>query len=217
MSFRIFRDIEPGEFFTVGVDTSAGGIDYCAAQFFSTDKLDVPLVYHSKALATEMTPVLLQALERVYDITKVAPVVAYERNNGGVFELERLSSLNKDNKFRIYENRPFGNINNDMPKTIGWNTSSATRPKMLADIKEAIDHKLIKVYDKFTIEEMFSFVIVQTSSSWKAQAERGAHDDLIMSLCIAYQLYQTEHKPDTKVNKRIVSSNTNLRKKWSIG
>jgi hypothetical protein len=63
---------------------------------------------------------------------------------------------------------------------------------MLSMLKEAIDNNLITIYDKPTISEMFSFIISQTSSSWKAQAEQGAHDDLIMALAIAWQLYQTE-------------------------
>jgi hypothetical protein len=42
---------------------------------------------------------------------------------------------------------------------------------------------------------MFSFIVNQTSSSWKAQAESGAHDDLIMALAIAWQLYQSESPP----------------------
>jgi hypothetical protein len=66
---------------------------------------------------------------------------------------------------------------------------------MLSMLKEAIDNRLIRIYDKPTITEMFSFIISQTSSSWKAQAEQGAHDDLIMALAIAWQLYQTEHPP----------------------
>lgn len=39
---------------------------------------------------------------------------------------------------------------------------------------------------------MFSFVEVQTTTSWRAAAEKGAHDDLIMSLAGVWQLYQTE-------------------------
>jgi hypothetical protein len=69
----------------IGVDTAAGGSDYCAAQFLSKTKLDVPIVYHSHTLASEMTPVLQEELERIYDLTRVPPVIAYERNNGGVF------------------------------------------------------------------------------------------------------------------------------------
>jgi len=195
MSFRRYRTYQPGEFVVVGVDTSWGGTDYCVAQFLSKTHLDVPVVYHSKVLATEMTPLLHNELERIYDVTKVKPVVAYERNNGGVAELERLATLNRDGKYRIYVEKHGVGTTEATEETVklGWTTSSASRPIMLSMLKEAIDNRLIRVYDKPTISEMFSFIVSQTSSSWKAQAESGAHDDLIMALAIAWQLYQSEN------------------------
>lgn len=187
-----YRQLNNGEFFVVGVDTAAGGPDRCAAQFLSKTKLDVPIVYHSRVLATEMTPVLVGELERIHDKTGVSPVIAYERNNGGVFEMERLASLNKLGKYRIYTMPTYGTIDNPTAKKLGWDTNTATRPKMLAELKEAIDKRLIKLYHKPTVNEMFSFIVSQTSTSWKAQAEDGANDDLVMSLAIAWQLYGSE-------------------------
>ena len=184
--FRRYRNPKLGEFFVVFVDTAWGGADYCAAQFMSRDGLDVPIVYHSKTIATEMTPLIHQELERIYDITHVKPVVCFERNNGGVSELERLATLNRQGKYTIYRQKT-----GQTPK-LGWDTNSATRPVMLSQLKEAIDATLITLYDRPTINELFSFVVVQTSSSWKAQAESGAHDDLIMSLAGVWQMYQTE-------------------------
>ena len=192
--FRRYRQPELGEFFCVFADTAAGGLDYCAVQFLSKTKLDVPIVFHSKVTATEMTPQIHLELERIYDTTHVKPVIAYERNNGGMYELERLATLNRNNKYTIYqEKKNIGSTDNTTtsPK-LGWTTSSATRPVMLSMLKEAIDTRVLTLYDKHTITEMFSFVVVQTSSSWKAQAETGAHDDLIMALAGDWQLYQTE-------------------------
>jgi len=197
--FRRYRDFEPGEFVVCFADTAAGGLDYCAAQFFSHSHLDVPQVFHQKILATEMTPILHHELERISDLTGVPPVIAYERNNGGVFELERLARLNKLAKYQIYhQKRGIGSsrMTSDSPK-LGWDTNSASRPKMLQDLKEAIDNEMLEIYDKPTITEMFSFVVVPTSTSWRAQAESGAHDDLVMSLAGAFQMYQSEAKPET--------------------
>lgn len=197
VSFRRYRKYEKGEFYVVGVDTSWGGTDYCVAQFLSKTKLDVPTVYHSRALATEMTPLIHLELEKIYDQTGVKPVVAYERNNGGVAEIERLATLNRDGKYRIYQEKSGVGSTDATADTVklGWTTSSASRPTMLSMLKEAIDSRLIRIYDKPTITEMFSFIVSQTSSSWKAQAESGAHDDLIMALAIAWQLYQSENPP----------------------
>lgn len=209
-----YRNLDPGEFIVVGVDTAAGGTDYCAAQFISKTKLDVPTVYHRHTLASEMTPVLQEELERIYDVTQIAPVVAYERNNGGVFELERLAMLNRLGKYKIFNMPQYGGIQNNQPTKIGWDTNTATRPKMLADLKECIDGHLLKLYDKRTVEEMFSFIVVQTTTTWKAQAEQGGHDDLVMALAIAWQLYQTEAAPVSQY-KPIV--NDISKRVWRIG
>lgn len=197
MSFRRYRKYQRGEFFVVFADTAAGGLDYSAVQFLSKTNLDVPVVYHSKLMATEMTPVLHLELEKIYQETGVKPVVAYERNNGGVFELERLATLNREGKYTIYQDKTNVGTTEATENThkLGWTTSSATRPIMLQMLKEAIDNRLIRIYDKPTVNEMFSFIINQTSTSWKAQAEQGAHDDLIMALAGAWQLYQTENAP----------------------
>ena len=81
----------------------------------------------------------------------------------------------------------------------GFSTNSATRPAILQILKEAIDNQLITIYDKPTINEMFSFII---KPNGKPQAEQGSHDDLVMSLAIAWQMYQTE-MPPVKLNNNI--------------
>lgn len=189
MSFRQYRKIENGEQFVVGADTSAGGGDKCAIQFISKNKLDVPLVYQSSEMATVMTNENLPIFEKIYDITGQRLLVAYERNNGGVFEMERLASLNRNNKFEIFKMPQYGRVDNGEAVKLGWETNTATRPKMISDLKTAVDKRLITLYDRATIEELFSFIIIPSSGSWKAQAERGAHDDLVMSLAIAWQLH----------------------------
>lgn len=193
--FRQYREFEEGEFVVVAADTSSGLGDYCAAQFISKTKIDVPLVYHSKTIATEMTNVLYPTLERIYDITKVKPVVAYERNAGGTFEVDRLASMNRLGKYTMFKMFTKGQVNFPEPIKYGWDTNTATRPAMLTQLKEAVDNKLLTIYDKPTIEEMYSFIVVRTTATVKAQAEQGCHDDLVMSLAIAWQLYQ-QCEPD---------------------
>lgn len=200
MSWRQYRAIDKGEFILAAADTAAGGVDYCAVQFLSKTKLDVPLVYHAKVLATQMTNDIFPVLERLSDLTGLPPTVAYERNNGGLFEMERLAALNKLGKFDVFRMPTYGNVTSDQTVKLGFDTNTATRPKMLADLKEAIDARLLNIYDRQTIEECFSFVVAQTSTSWKAQAEQGSHDDLVMALAIAWQLYQLVATPALPTN-----------------
>ena len=201
--FRKYRTYEKGEFYVVFADTAWGGKDYCAAQFISKTKLDVPVVFHSRVLASEMTPILHNELERIHDETGVKPTIAYERNNGGVAELERLATLNRNGKYNIYVAKTGIGTTEATENSVrlGWDTTSASRPTMLSMLKEAIDGRLLRIYDKPTITEMFSFIVSQTSSSWKAQAEQGAHDDLVMSLAGAWQLYQSEHAPVEMIHR----------------
>lgn len=188
--YRQYRQINPRESFVVAADTAAGGGDYCAVQFLSKTNLDIPLVYHERTLATDMTNKLFPVLEKISEVTGIKPVVAYERNNGGLFEMERLATLNRRGKFTVFMMPEYGQVDSDVSKKYGWDTNTATRPKMLSDLKEAIDKRLITIYDKPTVIELYSFVTMRTSNSWKAQAERGSHDDLVTSLAIAWQLYQ---------------------------
>ena len=190
MSFFQYRKLFKNEKIVVGCDTSMGLNDYCVAQFLSKTELDVPMVYREKCIASEMTNRIFPVLELISDKTGKKPLVAFERQNGGVYEIERLAHLNKNNKFTIYQMKRHGEEEADQQTTrLGWDTNSATRSVMLIALKEVIDNRLIRIYDKTTVEELFSFVKVQTSTVMKAQAESNCHDDCVMALAIAWQLY----------------------------
>jgi hypothetical protein len=204
MSFKKFRPLQRGEFIIVFADTAAGGGDNCAVQFLSHKWLDVPQVYHSKVTASFMTPLIHEELGRIYKETGIQPIVAYERNNGGGFEMDRLARLNRFGDYRIYTMKhldPTGRVI-DTGK-LGWDTNTATRPKMLQELKDAVESGLLHLYHRQTVDEMFSFIISKTG---KPQAEDGAHDDLVMALAGAWQLYQTE-KPMTEQGGGVIETN----------
>ena len=195
--FRLYRMPARGEFFVVFVDTAGEGSDLNSAQFLSKTNIDVPLVLSFEGSIVDVTPKLKLALEWLYSVTGVAPVVAYETNNGGGYELDRLARLNTDQKYIIYYQYKLDTegrlVRSDK---MGWNTNSATRPIMLTGVEEVVNNHLVTVYDKETVLQMFSFVKKKTTSGWKAQAETGAKDDHIMSLAGVWQLYQTEKPSD---------------------
>jgi len=212
--FRRYRQYRPGEFFVVAADTSVGGGDYCAAQFLSKTRLDIPTVYHSPEIATAMTPLVHEELEKIFDQTGVRPVVAFERQNGGAFEMDRLAALNRLHKYDIFLMQGFGTTNNQDTIKLGWDTNTGTRSNMLKDLKNAIDHQVINIYDKPTITELFSFITVQTSSAWKAQAEKGSHDDLVMALAIAWQMYQICQSPIQETRKSDIPEDNLFHNGW---
>ena len=198
--FRQYRKFELGEFIIVYIDTAGEGQDYNAGHFLSKARLDIPMVLHYEGSITDVTPVLKDTLELIRKQTGINPVVAYETNNGGGYELERLSRLNKLQEYTIYyQYKPDETGRLVRTDKMGFSTNAATRGPMLIALQDMIDNGLVTIYDKLTVDEMFSFVKHKTPLGWRAEAESGSHDDLIMALAGAWQLYQTEKPPSTFV------------------
>lgn len=207
--FKVYRPIERGEFFLVAGDCSQGGADSNFAQFMSKTKLDIPIVYIKQGAAESMTEDIFPALEYLYDFTGIKPVVAFERQNGGISEMERLRKLNRNNKYVVYLKKDTGTTEGteDSDK-LGWDTNTATRPTMLGSLKEAIKSKLFRSYDEESNNEFKTFIV---GKDGKPQAARGKHDDGVMSRAIVWQMYQTE---EPFIENTYVSTYTP--KKWGI-
>lgn len=207
--FRQYRELRKGEFIIVFVDTAGEGSDWNAAHFLSREALDIPIVLHYEGSIIDVTPKLKTVLEWIYDQTGIKPVVAYETNNGGGYELERLARINKYQKFVIYRQYKLDE-RGKLKRTdkLGWNTNTATRPAMMSGVEDLVNNMLVTIYDEATVNEMFSFVKHKTPSGWKAEAEDGATDDLIMALGGVWQLYQTE-KPEApgSTGGRVIRTN----------
>lgn len=201
--FRLYRKLQPGEFFVVFGDCSQGGEDSNFVQFMSKTNGDIPLVLQMQGVAAEMTPLLREALNWIFDRTKVKPIVALERAAGGASEMHNLITYN-DGKYRIYYMKnELGEPNGDKP---GWDTTggvngTGTRPRMLGDWLKAYESNAITIYDKPTQEQHQTFIV---NDRGKPEAAPTTHDDAVMSAAGAYQLFKTEN-PVTKVHKRVVN------------
>jgi hypothetical protein len=191
--WRQYRAIKSGEFILAFGDCSQGGEDSNFTQFMSQSNMDFPLIYQSKGVAITQTQDLFPILERIYDVTGVPPMVAFERNNGGASEMQRLYDLNVKNKYRIFIMPQFGTTMPGDTDKLGWDTNSSTRPKMLGEWKNAFEKRLFRIYDEETLKQHKSFII----KNGKAQAAAHRHDDAVMSSAGCYQLFQL-CQPETK-------------------
>lgn len=192
--FKHYRKLNRDEFLVIGYDMAMGGDDYSSIVPVSKTYVDVPFVYNSQETATTTTNKLLPMLKTIYEQTGVKPVLAPETNNGGTYEINRMLNSPEAPYFTMYRPKTgIGTMDIDQGEKYGFTTNSATRPKMLEELKNAIDNKLIKIYDRYIINQLYSFIIKRSPSGWKPQAEQGQHDDLVMALAIAWQLYQTEN------------------------
>lgn len=194
--FTFYRDLRRGEFIMFFVDTSGEGSDWNAGHGLSKNSLDIPVVLHYEGSIVDVTPKLKILLEYIYDHTGVPPLVCYETNNGGGYELQRLERLNTLQHYTIYTQHRLNTegLLEESDK-LGWNTNTATRPAMIEGVEELVNNMLVSIYHAATVNEMFSFVKKKMPSGWKAQAEERSHDDLIMALAGVWQLYQTATPP----------------------
>jgi hypothetical protein len=203
--FKRFRAFQQNEFIVAFADLSMGGADNTAVQFLSAKWLDQPQVFHAHVTGSYMTPLLHEELTRISVETGVKPVVAFERNNGGGFEMDRLARLNRYGDYEIYTMKavdPTGRVV-DTGK-LGFDTNLATRPKMLQELKDAIESDLLHLYHRQTVSELFSFII---KPNGRPEAEDSAHDDLVMALAGAWQLYQSEKPRKDQGSSVIETSN----------
>jgi len=85
---------------------------------------------------------------------------------------------------------------------------------MLDDLALAIRQQVLKIPSKQIVDELFTFI--RHVRTGKPQADSGCHDDLVIALAIAWQLYQTVTVQDPETARRILLNNKTMRAKWSI-
>lgn len=204
--FRIYRKLDPGEFIIATADTSQGGGDWNCCTFMSYQKLDIPIVYWNDGVAATMTPDIHRALNFISELTGVPPIVAFERNNGGSSELERLRVLNRTERYLIYvmkdRKAKVDKEDDEESKDLGWKTSAATRPYLLGEYKEQIDSHVITFYDQQLLDHHKTFI---KGKGGKPQASKGTHDDGVIAPSIGWQLYQTEEPQESQ---QVISQRT---------
>ena len=203
---RLYRDFEAGEFIVVAADTSSGMGDYCAAQFISKTKFDIPLVYQAHGVAVQMTSEIMPVIEKIYDITRVQPLVGLERAAGGASELDRLAALNRSGKYKMYIGKYPGRKEAISSGKYGWDVTGYSRGQMLGDLKDFIDKHILAIYDEPTINELFSFIEVYRAGRWQGEAEKGQHDDLCMSMAGGVMMWQGAQKPTEATNMQPFSA-----------
>lgn len=83
----------------------------------------------------------------------------------------------------LYVREKFDQIMSDTQDRFGFKTTSLTRPEIISNLVEIAREHIDRINDRETLQEMLSFVRNQKG---RAEAEQGAHDDLVMGLAIAY-------------------------------
>ena len=122
-------------------------------------------------------------------------LIGVESNNHG---LTTLTSLYKANYPNIYRQRRLNQRNAEASDTLGWRTTSLSKPLAVDELNANIRDGVLEIRCENTIAELKTFVRDDNGST-----HGSPHDDCVMSLAIANQMlkfvWHAEYRP--KVEK----------------
>ena len=170
---RVWQDPHPEYSYVIACDVSLGrDRDYSAFHIINMyNGQQVAEFYSNKTPINEFAKIITSEA-MLYNIAHVI----CERNTIGNNLIDWLFNINE------YEN-----LWMDQRGDIGFQTTAKNRETILADLEEALRTESIKINSKRTVDELMTFII---KDNGKAQAEKGHHDDLIMSLALAVHCYK---------------------------
>ena len=166
---RVFKQPDPTRQYVMGVDTSLGrDRDYSAFQILDCYNGEQVAEFYSNRTPINEFAEIIDREATLYGTALIMP----ERNTIGENLIDWL--------FNIYE---YENLwmeeGNDK---IGYLTTAKNKEFMLAKMEEFIRKQIVKINSKRTVEELMTFIIDDNN---KIKADRGKHDDLIMSLALS--------------------------------
>jgi len=186
---KIFFEYDPAHRYGLGADVGGGiGLDSSTAAIidFSTIPFRVVLTFASNRVKPDAFGDEIARMAQMYG----DPIVAPENNRYDMC-IGRLKQLGVN----LYTSSgPLRKIGAMQPRSYGWNTNAATKPKMLYDLKRAIEDGLLEVSDIRVIEELRAFSRDDLMDAAPDPRLTTRHFDLLTAVAIAYQMkYHAEH------------------------
>jgi len=170
---RVWQDSEPQYTYLIACDTSLGrDRDYSAFHIINMYNGQQVAEFYSNRTPINDFAKIIASEGMLYNIAHVV----CERNTIGNNLIDWL--------FNICE---YENLWSDDKGDMGFQVTAKNRDSILADLEEAIRTDSIKINSTRTCDELMTFVM---NEQGRASAERGYHDDLIMSLALAVHGYK---------------------------
>lgn len=183
---HVYRDYDPGEVYTIGVDVALGirNGDYSVAQVLDSNKRQVAVwkghvePYHFATVLNHLGLYYNRAL------------LAVEHNQHGLATLTQL--FNVLMYPNLYMDVIEGKTTEDYTERLGFFTSVKSKTLIIDRLRAAIRDREIEINDLGTLREMQTFVATESGS---LEADKGCHDDCVMSLAIANHVHVRRAPP----------------------
>lgn len=162
--------------YIMSVDPAKGGLDAFAVQIIDVTSFPFEQVADAQIFKCnyQIMPEFLNEWGHRYNNA----YMIIENNEGAGTFIANMMLLDFE-----YENLFFTKKDNGkFSKEPGFRTTTKTRKQILETFKHFVDNKHLIIRDKKTINELYTFIIKDN----KYQADDGSHDDLVMSLSLAF-------------------------------
>ena len=172
---RIYKYPEEGHRYIMAVDPAKDGRDAFAVQILDvTDFTFEQVATAQLSIDYLLMPEFLNEWATFYN----KPYMIIENNEGAGQSIA--DQMRNDYE---YENLHFDKTSTNKRKRYpGFRTTAKTRKQILQTLKLFVDNGRLKVHDRSTIQEFYRFILIRG----KYQADDGAHDDMVMSLALAF-------------------------------
>ena len=181
---KIYAEPRAGRPYVCGADTAGEGSDFFAAHVIDNVTGEQVAVLHGRMDETAF-PGQLAALGRMYNDALLA--VECNFSTYTVHELDRIGYRHQ------YIRESFDSYSGSYKKAYGFVTTKITRPVILGDLLRIFSENPTLVNDTDTLEEFLTFI---RNDKLRPEAAVGAHDDLVLSLAIAYHAREQQSRED---------------------
>ena len=199
---NIYSEAEEGHKYILSCDPAKDGRDY-----FALHVIDITKFPFKQVVCGKLQIDYLLMPEFIYDLANTynTAFTIIENNEGAGQSIA--DTLKRDFE---YENLYFDRDGkgDKFKKYPGFRTTPKSRNQLLETLKLLIENNKLEINDEDTIFELQRFVLLRK----KFQAEDGFHDDLVMSLAIAFCLFNdiNNFEDIKKVSESIYSDDSSV-------
>ena len=189
--FAIYEFPDVNEVYVVGADVAEGlgHGDYSSAHVISASTGLLVAHWHGHIDADLFGEDVLRAIGHFYNYA----LVGIESNNHG---LTTIKGLQRTGYRNIYRSRKLGQRTPSITETMGWRTTSVSKPLAIDELNGAIRDEALWIYDKETVAELRTFV-----REANGKMHGSPHDDRVMSLAITNQMLKYVWLPEYRQDR----------------
>jgi hypothetical protein len=178
------------EVYVIGADVAEGlgHGDFSSAHVISANTGLLVAHWHGHVDPDVFGEEVLRALGYYYNHA----LIGVESNNHGLTTIKGLQRVGYRN---LYRQRKMNSRNPQISDTMGWRTTSVSKPLAIDELNAALRDESLYVYDKNSIAELRTFI-----REANGKMHGSPHDDRVMSLAITNQMLKYVWLPEYRVD-----------------